>query len=145
MLTSQESTKEKGTMQQPNQESWAVGDIGETITHLEQQWASAAKANNPAPIALLLSEVFVEVDSTGQVLRRPEALERVKAGKWQVFEVGDVKVVVQGNVAIATGTWYGKGTLPDGKAIDAHERWLDTWHKNGTWKCMASASAPVMA
>ena len=130
-------------MLQTNQASWAAGDIAETITHLEQQWASAAKANDPAPIQLLLSEIFIEMDSDGTISRRTEALERVKAGKWQVFEVNDIKVVVQGNIAIATGGWHGKGTLPDGKAVDTHERWLDTWHKNGTWKCMASASTQL--
>ena len=132
-------------MQQTNQASWAAGDIAETITRLEQQWAAATKSNNPDSIAPLLSEVFVEVDSSGVVSRRTEVLEKLKSGSWQISEVGDVKVVVQGNIAIATGTWHGKGTLPDGKAIDAHERWLDTWHKNGTWKCMASASAPIKA
>jgi len=123
--------------------SWAADDIAETITHLEQQWASAAKANDSAQIAPLLSEIFVEMDGTGTIFRRSEALDRVRIGKWQVFEVSDIKVVVQGNIALATGAWHGKGTLPDGKAIDAREHWLDTWHKNGVWKCIASASAPV--
>ncbi len=123
--------------------TWAAPDIAETITRLEQQWASAAKANDSAQIAPLLSEIFVEMDSTGIIYRKSEALVRVKTEKWQVFEVSEIKVVMQANTAIATGLWHGKGTLPDGKAVDARERWLDTWHKNGQWKCIASASTPV--
>ena len=130
-------------LQTDQSRSWAAGDIADTIAHLEQEWASAAKANDSAKIAPLLSEVFIEMDSTGNISRRSEALNRVAAEKWQLFEVSDIKVVVQGNVAIATGGWRGKGTSADGKAIDAREHWLDTWHKNGTWKCMASASTPV--
>jgi ketosteroid isomerase-like protein len=130
-------------MLQTNQASWAAGDIADTIAHLEQQWSSAAKANDPTPIAALLSEIFIEMDSSGTISRKSETLASVKMGKWQVFEVSDIKVIVQGDIAIAAGAWHGKGTLPDGKAIDALERWIDTWHKNGTWKCMASASAPA--
>lgn len=58
-------------MLQTNQASWAAGDIAETIKGLEQQWASAAKANDPTQLALLLSEVFVEMDSNGTISRKP--------------------------------------------------------------------------
>src|SRR5271170_1976106 len=131
-------------MQQTNQtSSWGAGDIAETITRLEQHWASAVKANDSGALAPLLSEIFIEMDSTGTIYRRSEALNRVAAGKWQIFEVTDIKVVVQANMAIATGAWHGKGKSPDGKEVDAREHWLDTWHKNGAWKCIASASAPL--
>ena len=118
-------------------------DIAATIERLEQQWAAAAKANDSAQLEPLLSEIFIELDSNGTISRRSEALKRASSEKWQIYEVDDIKVVVQGNMAIATGAWHGKGTLPEGKAIDAHERWLDTWHKNGVWKCVASASAAI--
>jgi ketosteroid isomerase-like protein len=50
-----------------------------------------------------------------------------------------------GNTAIAGGAWQGKGTDGNGKAIDAHERWVDTWMKmpDGKWQCIATASAPA--
>lgn len=132
-------------MPQMNQKSWAAGDIAETITRLEQQWASAAKANDPSHIEPILSEIFIEMDSGGTISRKPQTLDRVRAEKWEIFEISDIKVVMQANVAIATGAWRGKGTSADGKAVDARERWLDTWHKNGTWKCIASASTPTKA
>jgi ketosteroid isomerase-like protein len=131
--------------QHPQSGSWAGGDITEEIIRREQQWASAAKANDPAKVATLLAEVFIEMDSDGTVRRKADTLDRIKSAKWQVFEISDIKVVLQGNMAIATGTWRGKGTSPDGKTIDAHEHWLDTWHKNGRWQCIASASANVTA
>jgi ketosteroid isomerase-like protein len=125
--------------------SVAGGDITQTITYLEKQWATAAKAGESAKIAPLLADVFVEMDSDGTIRRKSAVLDRTKAEKWRVFEISDIKVVVFGNMAIATGAWRGQGTSPDGKPIDAHEHWLDTWHLNGKWQCLASASAPSKA
>jgi ketosteroid isomerase-like protein len=119
------------------------GNIAETISYLEQEWATAAKAGDSTKVAQLLSDVFIEMDSDGSLRKKTELLDRTKADKWQVFEISDVSVVVNGSIAIATGAWRGKGTSADGKPIDAHEHWMDTWHKNGKWQCLASASAPV--
>jgi ketosteroid isomerase-like protein len=119
--------------------------IEENITELEQQWAAAAKANDSQKIAALLSEVFIELDSDGKLYDKSQVLDRTKADKWQVNEISDVKVMVHGNMAIATGVWQGKGTLAGGKMVDEHERWLDTWLKNGKWQCVASASTAVKA
>lgn len=131
-------------MPQINQTSSVTGGtITERITSLEQQWASAAKAGEAARVAPLLADVFAEMDSDGTVRNKSQVLERMKGEKWQVFEISDIKVAVHGNVAIATGSWRGQGTSADGKPIDAHERWMDTWHQNGKWQCLASASAPA--
>jgi ketosteroid isomerase-like protein len=124
---------------------YSSDSIAEAVKRLEQLWASATKANDPATVDTILSEVFVELDSDGTLYTRSQTLDRIKNDKWQVFEVSDIKVFVHGNMAIATGSWRGKGTLARGKTVDAHEHWLDTWLKNGKWQCVASASAPVKA
>lgn len=125
--------------------SFAGANITETIVRLEQGWAAAARASDAAKVAHLLDSVFVEMDSDGSMYNKAQVLDRIKAAKWQVNEIGDVRVVVHGNIAIASGTWRGQGTSADGKPIDAHERWLDTWHMDREWQCLASASAPVKA
>lgn len=130
-------------MQQVETHGNAGATIPEIITHLEQQWASAAKASDSAKVQPLLSEIFVELDSDGSMHNKSEALDSIKGAQWEISEISDVKVVVHGNLAIATGMWRGKGTSARGKAVDAHERWLDTWLKNGKWQCIASASAPL--
>lgn len=70
-------------------------------------------------------------------------LDNIKKSKWQINEISDVEVTVTGNTAIATGAGRGKGTDQDGKSIDVHERWVDTWTKmsDGQWHYIASASA----
>jgi ketosteroid isomerase-like protein len=110
---------------------------------LEEQWAAAAQANDPAKVALLLADAFVGMDADGTAQSKSSTLARTKSDKWEINQVSEVKVTVHGTMAIASGAWRGKGTLANGKAIDAHERWLDTWLRNGKWQCVASASAPV--
>ena len=124
---------------------YASGDIAETITQMEEQWASAAKANDAGKVAELLSDTFISMGADGSIRRKADTLTRIEADKWLVNEVSDVKVLVHGNMAIATGRWRGKGTLAGGKTVDAREHWLDTWLKNGKWQCIASASTPEKA
>ncbi len=123
--------------------SYVGGDFAKQVTDLEEQWAQAAKTNDSAKVAALLSDVFVEMDADGSLRDKSEALDRIKGDKWQVNEISDIKVTVNGYLAIATGAWQGKGTSADGKTVDAHERWLDTWVKDVKWQCVASASAPA--
>ncbi len=131
-------------MAQIKTRSFSSGDIAQTITQLEEQWAAAEKANDPAKIALLLADLFVGMDADGSVQSKSSLLARTKSDKWEINEVSDVKVIVHGGMAIATGAWHGKGTA-DGKTVDQHEHWLDTWLRNGKWACVASASTPVKA
>jgi ketosteroid isomerase-like protein len=121
----------------------AGGTITETVSHYEQDWAAAAKANDPAKVAPMLSEVFVQMDADGSMHNKSESLARIKSDKWEINEVSEIKVVLHGNMAIAMGAWRGKGTMADGRTVDAHEHWLDTWLKNGKWQCIASASTLV--
>jgi ketosteroid isomerase-like protein len=131
-------------MAQTTARSFSSDDIASTITQLEEQWAAAEKANDPAKIALLLAEAFVGMDADGSMQSKSTIVARAKNNKWEINEVSGVKVVVHGTMAIATGAWHGKGTV-DGKMVDQHERWLDTWLRNGKWACVASASTPVTA
>ena len=117
----------------------------QAVAGLEQQWTDAAKASNPEPLAPLLADKFVSTDSQGKVIGKAETLAHTKAAKWQTNQISDVKVTVFGNTAIATGNWVGKGSDENGKPVDAHERWTDTWMKmsNGKWQCVASHSSTI--
>ena len=118
--------------------------VEKAVAGLEQQWTSAAKMSDAKAVAPLLADGFINMDSDGTMHNKAESLARLKDQKWELNEISDVKVTVHGNTAIATGEWRGKGTDANGKAVDAHERWVDTWMKmaNGKWQCVASASAP---
>ncbi len=121
------------------------GGVEKAIASLEQQWTAAGKASNADGVAPLLADNFVTLYSDGTMLNKSQTLEMTKKGTWEINEISDVKVIAFGNTAIATGAWRGKGTDGDGKPVDAHERWVDTWMKmpSGEWQCLASASAPA--
>ncbi len=121
------------------------GGTEQAVAALEQQWTDAAKASNPEPLAPLLADKFVSTDSQGKTIGKAETLAHTKAAKWQTNQISDVKVTVFGNTAIATGNWAGKGTDENGKPVDAHERWTDTWMKmsNGKWQCVASHASTI--
>ncbi len=121
------------------------GGVEKAIAKMEQQWASGAKMGNPEAVAPLLAEGFIDLNSDGTTQNKSQALAMIKGSKWEINDISDVKVTAFGNTAIATGAWQGKGTGGDGKAVDSHERWVDTWVKmpNGKWQCIASASAPL--
>jgi len=129
---------------QAQMSSKTSGSVEKAVAGLEQQWTDAAKASNADAVAPLLADGLINMDSDGSMHNKSESLARIKAAKWEVNQISDVKVTVFGNTAVATGAWQGKGTS-DGKSVNAHERWVDTWMKmpSGKWQCIATASAPA--
>lgn len=119
--------------------------VTKSLLALEDQWAAASKASNGDALAPLLADSFVALDTDGTMHSKAEVIARVKKAKWVTNELGDMKVTVHGDSAIVTGTWTGNGTDGTGKAVNAKERWVDTWVKtaDGKWVCVASASAPM--
>jgi ketosteroid isomerase-like protein len=117
----------------------------QAVAAQELQWLKAQKASNPDLLAPLLADKFVNTGSDGKVTGKAETLASLKATKWDSAEYTDLKVTVFGDAAIATGGVNGKGTDADGKPLDIHERWTDTWLKmpNGQWQCIASHASLV--
>jgi ketosteroid isomerase-like protein len=115
------------------------------VADLEQQWLKGQQTNNVALIEPLLAEGFVNTSSAGTVSNRSESIADAKATKYTSADYGDVKVMVFGDTAIASGTFRGKGTDSSGKPLDANERFTDTWIKmpNGKWQCVASHQSTV--
>ena len=72
-------------------------------------------------------------------------MAHIKASKRETDQISDVKVKVYGKTAIATGEWTAKGTDENGKVVDTHERWTDTWIEmpGGKWQCVASHGSPI--
>ena len=122
----------------------AAGSVAQALLDLENQWGKASRESNGDALAPLLASNFVALESNGTIRDKAAVVARTKKAKWTTGDLGDMKVTVHGDSAIVTGTWTGKGTDADGKAVNATERWLDTWVKTGgKWVCVASASAPL--
>jgi len=124
----------------------AQGSVEKAVMDLEQQWVKAQLAGNGDALAPLLAGSFVSIQSDGALLTKAVYLAHTTGkAKWQVNAVSDMKVQVHGDSAVVTGTWTGKGTDGEGKAIDTKERYADTWVKmpDGKWQCVASASTAI--
>ncbi len=122
-----------------------TGATEKAVTALENQWLQSQKTNNPDLVAPLLADKFVNTGTDGKVTGKTEMLANAKATKYDSVEYEDLKVVVFGDTAIATGGFKGKGTDASGKPMDEHVRWTDTWVKmpSGKWQCVASHGSPI--
>jgi uncharacterized protein (TIGR02246 family) len=118
----------------------AGGDTEKAVAALEEQWMQSQKTNDPDMVAPLLADKFVNTGSDGKVTSKSESLANAKATKYESVDYENVKVTVFGDTAIAVGDFKGTGTDPEGKPLNAHERFTDTWvkMKDGKWQCVAS-------
>ena len=125
--------------------SQPAGSVSQALIDLENQWGKASKASDGDGVGALLAENFVGIDADGKIEGKAEVIAKVKKAKWVSQELSDMKVIPHGDSAIVTGSWTGKGTDGNGKAIDGKERWGDTWVKtaSGKWQCVASISTPL--
>ena len=107
---------------------------------LENDWAKAALAGDPASLGKLLAPDYVYTDQDAQMASRADMLAGMKSGKtkYDTFTVADMKVHVYGDAAVVTGKGHLKGT-ENGKPIDEEIRFTDTWVKrDGQWVCAAT-------
>jgi ketosteroid isomerase-like protein len=125
--------------------AWSQDGSEKAVAALEQKWLDSQKTNNPDMIAPALSDKFVNTGSDGKVTSRTESLASAKATKYESVAYDDLKVTAFGGAAVATGDFKAKGTDPDGKPLDVHERFTDTWVKGrkGEWQCVASHQSTV--
>jgi ketosteroid isomerase-like protein len=138
MAVAQESMASKTEMRMGS------GNVEQQLKDMENQWAKASLSSNGDALMPLLSEDFINIDSDGTVHNKMETIARTKKAKFEVSELSELQVTPHGDSAVVTGVWTGKGVGGDGKPIDTRERWADTWvKKNGSWRCVASASAPL--
>ncbi|HET9409815.1 MAG TPA: nuclear transport factor 2 family protein [Candidatus Sulfotelmatobacter sp.] len=112
------------------------------IAALEQSWAAAQKANDPATIASLLADNYIEVLPDGSLMSKSQVLDDAKKSKYETIEVSDLKIISFGDTAIVVGTFDAKHSDKDGKPLQDHERFVDTWRKmsGGKWQCIAEAN-----
>jgi ketosteroid isomerase-like protein len=112
------------------------------IVALEQSWAAAQKANDPSAIAPLLADNYIEVLPDGSLMNKSQVLDDARKSKYQAIELSDLKIISFGDTAIVVGTFDAKHFDKDGKPLQDHERYVDTWRKmpSGKWQCIAEGN-----
>ena len=125
--------------------AWSQDGSEKAVAASEQKWLDSQKTNNPDMVAPLLSDKFVNTGSDGKVTSKAESLANAKATKYESVAYDGLKVTAFGDAAVATGDFKAKGTDPEVKPLDVHERFTDTWVKGpkGQWQCVASHQSTV--
>jgi ketosteroid isomerase-like protein len=123
----------------------AGGSAEEQIAALEQQWAAAVQASDEGAVAPLVADGYINMNTGGVLRDKAAPLDNIRKSKWTLSQLSRIQVRSYGETAIATGAWRGKGTSPDGEAVETREQWMDTWIRmpDGRWQCIATASAPA--
>ncbi len=122
--------------------TWSQAQSGteKAVLALENQWMQSQNTNNPDLVEPLLADKFIGTGADGKVSTKAQELADAKASKYTSMVYEDVKVTAFGDAAIATGASKATGTGADGKPMNEHVRWTDTWVKmpSGKWQCVAS-------
>lgn len=117
----------------------------QAVKNNELTWMKSQQSNNVDLVAPLFADNIVETTGEGKVFSGKAAvLADAKTQTWSSVDYTDLKVMVIGRTAVATGTFVGKGTS-GGKALDARTRFTDTWVKgaDGKWLCVATHDSEI--
>jgi ketosteroid isomerase-like protein len=119
------------------------------LRYMELDWIDAVKTRNFDWFEKNYASDFTEVSFvTGAVNNRQQAIDGMRSDKtvFDVMEVSDLRIRVDGNTAIVIGLGYGRGKMGDGKPFDIKLRFTDTYIKrDGRWQAWASSATMIPA
>lgn len=128
------------------QASGSDGDVSKKLMDMEHKWAEAAKTGDWNSVSNMLADDYVVTNASGKQMSKQESLNDMKSAKLDSGDVSDMQVRTHGDTAIVTGKFRGSGKDKNGKPLNIHEAWTDTWvNKNGKWVCVASQSTDLNA
>jgi len=117
-----------------------------TILDLEKKWTDAYKQADLNTMNSLLNEDVIVTVEDGKTYSKSGYLTHSvdKNVKVLLAEIGDVRVRVDEDTAVVTGTYHEKG-LNKGKPYEYNDRFTDVWKDHGgKWQLIASHfSVPV--
>ena len=121
-------------------------DTGKVVLALESKWNDAYKRGDIAALNVLLADNFIITIEDGTTYSKPGYIAHLggPAQRVELSKMSDLKVRLQGNVAVVTGDYHEKGTS-NGKPYEYRDRLTDVWvNSEGRWQVIASHySMPV--
>jgi ketosteroid isomerase-like protein len=109
------------------------------IEALERQWRQAALADDSDAMDHLLSDDYLGITANGQVVTKPQQLDRMKTRNFAItrLEVSDVKIkLISQHAAIVTSLAQVDGTN-DGRPLHGSFRYMRAYQRisrTNTWK-----------
>jgi ketosteroid isomerase-like protein len=117
------------------------------LRYMEMDWINAVKTRDYDWMEKNFASDFTEVSPiTGDLANKRRAIDGFKADKsvFDVMEVSELNIRVDGNTAIVTGKGYGRGKFGDGKPFDLTLRFTDAYIKrDGRWQAWASQATVI--
>jgi ketosteroid isomerase-like protein len=110
----------------------------EQIEALETKWKSAILANDIEAMDLLLSDDYLGITASGQVVTKPQQLDRMRSHNVMItsMDVSDVKIkLISQHAAIVTSLVQAEGTN-DGRPLHGSFRYTRVYQRipNDGWK-----------
>ena len=109
----------------------------EQIVELEKEWQTAALADDVATMDKLLSDDYLGITSTGEVLTKAQQLDHMRNRELVLtkLDISELKIKLIGNIAIVTSLAHVEGTS-DGEQLQGAYRYTRVYQRlsNGSWK-----------
>ncbi len=92
------------------------------IVALEHEWQKATLAGDLPAMDKLLSDDYLGITATGEVLTKTQQLDRMREGKLTItkLDTSETKIKLVGNIAIVTCLAQVEGTTDDGPLHGAY-------------------------
>lgn len=113
-------------------------DMRDQIIALEGQWKKAALSNDIAAMDHLLSDDYLGITASGQVVTKPQQLDRMRSHDFEItsLTVSDVKIkLISQHAAIVTSLAQVEGTN-DGRPLHGAFRYTRVYQRvpNDGWR-----------
>ena len=93
-----------------------------------------------------IADNYVAVTSTGKVFNKAQTIESIKTNKnqYESIRLSNVRVRLNGKMAVVVGFYHLKGKTADGKPIDMKLRFTRSFtKKHGNWLAVTEQTGPV--
>ena len=118
----------------------------EQITALEKVWQQAALADDVTTMDKLLSDDYLGITATGEVLTKAQQLDHMRDKKLVLAELrtSELKIKLIGHIAIVTSLAEVEGTS-DGDTMHGAYRYTRVYQRmpNGSWKITSFEVTPT--
>ncbi len=100
------------------------------ILQMEQKWRQAQLAEDPGAMDKLLSDEFLGVTASGQVVTKPQQLDRMRTRRIDLrrLDLSETKVKISGNLAVVTSLAQLDGTA-DGAPLRGAFRYTRVYQR----------------
>jgi ketosteroid isomerase-like protein len=119
--------------------------VADTLKQMEHDWTDAQKAGDTTKLDKLIADDWSALGPDGKKMDKKQYLAGFKSGdnKFESIEVGDMDVLVSGNIGIVQGSDTEKSS-DKGKDTSGKYVWMDVFEKkSGKWQAVRSEVTKV--